>query len=131
MRKFIGSNKGFTLIEVLVAITIFAIGLLGLAGMQVTAIKGGSTAQRVTTAVALADGIVENIQSRDAGDAMFDSAVSPAAEWPQALAIGGYTATYTVAVNTPVTGLAQIFVSVSDDTYGGRTVTRTTIKRAR
>lgn len=131
MKIILRSSRGFTLIEVLVAITIFAIGLLALAGMQVTAIKGGSTALRVTTAVALADGIVENIQARDAGDAMFDSAVSPAAPWPEALAIGGYTATYTVAVNTPVTGLAQIFVSVSDDAYAGRTVSRTTIKRAR
>ncbi len=131
MSVVMGSSKGFTLIEVLVAITIFAIGLLALAGMQVTAIKGGATAQRVTAAVALADGIVENIQARDAGDAMFDSAVNPAAAWPVALAVDGYTATYTVAVNTPVTGLAQIFVSVSDDAYAGRTVSRTTIKRAR
>ncbi len=131
MKIILIEDKGFTLIEVLVAITIFAIGLLALAGMQVTAIKGGATAQRVTAAVALADGIVENIQARDAGDAMFDSAVSPAVEWPEALAIAGYTAMYSVAVDTPVTGLAQISVSVSDNAYGGRTVSRTTIKRAR
>ena len=79
MKFILQSKQGFTLIEVLVAITIFAIGLLALAGMQVTAIKGGATSQRITAAVALADGIVENIQARDAGDAMFDSAVSSAA----------------------------------------------------
>lgn len=131
MKKNYYSSKGFTLIEVLVAITIFAIGLLALAGMQVTAITGGATSQRITAAVALMDGIVENIQSRDAGDAMFDSAVSPAAVWPEALPIAGFTALYTVAVDTPVTGVAQCTVTVSDSAYGGRTVTRTTMKRTR
>lgn len=125
------SSKGFTLIEVLVAMTIFAIGLLALAGMQVTAIKGGTTSQRVTAAVALADGIVQRIQARDSGDAMFDSAVSPAAEWPETLAVGGYTATYTIAVDTPVIGVAQCTVAVSDNAFGGRTVSRTTMKRTR
>jgi type IV pilus assembly protein PilV len=131
MKESPQSNKGFTLVEVLVAITILAVGLLALAGMQITAIQGGMTSQRVTAAVALADGIVENIQARDAGDAMFDSVVNPAAEWPEALAIDGYTARYTVAVDTPVAGVAQLMVTVSDDAFGGRTVSRTTIKRVR
>lgn len=131
MKFILQSKQGFTLIEVLVAITIFAIGLLALAGMQVTAIKGGATSQRITAAVALADGIVENIQARDAGDAMFDSAVSSAAAWPETLAIDGYTATYTVAVDTPVNGVSQCTVAVIDNAYGGRTVSRTTIKRTR
>lgn len=131
MKKPYLSCGGFTLIEVLVAITIFAIGLLALAGMQVTAIKGGATSQRVTAAVALADGIVENIQARDSGDAMFDSNVSPAAEWPETLPVDGYTATYTIAVDTPVTGVAQCTVAVSDNAYAGRTVSRTTMKRTR
>jgi type IV pilus assembly protein PilV len=115
----------------MVALTIFAIALLGLAGMQVTAIQGGATSQRVTSAVALADGIVANIQAREAGDALFDSAVSSAAEWPEALAVDGYTASYTVAVDTPVTGVAQLTVTVSDTAFGGRTISRTTMKRTR
>lgn len=124
-------NDGFTLIEVLVAITIFAIGLLALAGMQITAINGGSTSQRVTAAVALTDGIVQNLMARDAGDPIFDTAISPAAAWPETLAIEGFSATYAVAVNTPVSGISQITVTVTDDSFGGRSVSQTTMKRTR
>ncbi|MGE4545160.1 MAG: prepilin-type N-terminal cleavage/methylation domain-containing protein [Pedobacter sp.] len=125
------SNEGFTLIEVLVAVTIFAIGLLALAGMQITAITGGATSQRVTAAVGLADGIVQNLMARDAGDPIFDTAVSPAVAWPETLAIEGFSATYAVAVNTPVNGISQITVTVTDDAFGGRSVSQTTMKRNR
>jgi type IV pilus assembly protein PilV len=129
--KVLRRSDGFTLVEVLVAITIFAIGLLALAGMQITAISGGSTSQRVTAAVGLADGIVQNLLARAADDAIFDTAVSPAAAWPDTLDIKGFSATYAVAVNTPVTGVSQITVTVTDDAFGGRTVSRTTMKRTR
>ena len=131
MKKKLTCSEGFTLIEVLVAITVFAIGLLALAGMQVTAIQGGTTSQRITAAVALADGIVGSIQALDSGDTMFDSAVSSGTAWPEALPVEGYTATYAVAVDTPVTGIAECTVTVSDDAFGGSTVTRTTMKRTR
>ncbi len=124
-------DGGFTLIEVLVAITVFAIGLLALAGMQITAINGGATSQRVTAAVGLADGIVQNLMARDAGDPIFDTAISPAAAWPETLAIEGFSATYAVAVNTPVNGISQITVTVTDDAFGGRSVSQTTMKRNR
>ena len=48
-RKRIG-QQGFSLIEVMVAITIFAIGLLAVVTMQLTAIKGNSYSRRMTEA---------------------------------------------------------------------------------
>jgi len=35
----VSANKGFTLVEVLVTVVIFSVGLLGLAGLQATGIK--------------------------------------------------------------------------------------------
>ena len=47
-------EAGFSLIEVLVALTILAVGLLGLALFQVTAIKGNAFASMTTIATQLA-----------------------------------------------------------------------------
>jgi type IV pilus assembly protein PilV len=41
-------DEGFTLIEVLIAISIFAIGLLAVAAMQTSAIRGNFSAGRLT-----------------------------------------------------------------------------------
>ncbi len=47
--KNIHNTKGFTLIEVLVAMTVLAIGILTLQTMQVTSVKGNAHANRITT----------------------------------------------------------------------------------
>jgi len=56
-------QKGFSLIEVLVAVTILAIGLLGLAGLQVTAIRGNSVAIHRSQASALVADKIETFQN--------------------------------------------------------------------
>ena len=45
MRIKIKSNDGFTLIEVMIAILILAVGMMAMALLQVTAIRGGSFAR--------------------------------------------------------------------------------------
>ncbi len=72
------SAKGFTLLEVLVALLIFAIGLLGLAGLQLKAHQSSSFAQSRTVATLGASGLVErmraNLTGVAAGNYNFDSA---------------------------------------------------------
>lgn len=49
-REYIHNQKGFSLIEVLVAIVILAIGLLSLTTLQSTGIKGNARARHITIA---------------------------------------------------------------------------------
>ncbi|HUD25123.1 MAG TPA: type IV pilus modification protein PilV [Burkholderiaceae bacterium] len=53
--------RGMSLIEVLVAMTIFAFGILGLLGMHARALSGFSDAKYRTDAALLTDGLINNI----------------------------------------------------------------------
>ncbi|MBW2146056.1 MAG: prepilin-type N-terminal cleavage/methylation domain-containing protein [Deltaproteobacteria bacterium] len=53
-------NKGYTIIEVLVAVSIFSIGLLGLATMQISAIRTNGFAYRANVATLLAQDLLED-----------------------------------------------------------------------
>ena len=59
MRHAARGEEGFSLIEVLVALTILAVGLLSLALLQVTAIKGNAGASKSTIATDLAQAKLE------------------------------------------------------------------------
>lgn len=56
------SQGGFSLIEVLVALVILAVGLLGLAMFQITAIKGNAIASKWTVATELAQDRLERFR---------------------------------------------------------------------
>jgi len=64
-----GRDNGFTLIEVLVAMTIFTIGILGVANMQISAIKGNFLARKITETATLGQEVVERIIALDYADA--------------------------------------------------------------
>ena len=55
------NNKGFTLIEVLIAMAIFLIGFLAVGAMQISAVNGNASARMRTSASFLAGDIVEQL----------------------------------------------------------------------
>jgi type IV pilus assembly protein PilV len=120
MRNRFLKQNGFTLVELLVAITIFAIGLLGVAGMQVTALRENSSSHTRTATTALASGIMEEIRQWNAEDPRL-AVSSTNNEWsfdgePTIYIDGAGTlrATYDVTVDfNDVTNINRIRVVVS------------------
>jgi len=58
-------ERGFSVLEVMVAIVVFSFGILGLAKMQISAMHGNAVSKRMTTATQLASRQIEEIISMD------------------------------------------------------------------
>jgi len=67
MMQMISFDDGFSLIEVMVAILVLAIGILAWAGLQDSNIKGRSTSGRMTTGIELAQSLVEEKAAKALG----------------------------------------------------------------
>lgn len=78
------SESGFTMVEVLVALVVLAIGLLGIAALYLSSLQAGRTAiyrtEAVTLAADLADRIRMNRTAQAAYNATFDDAKVAVAE---------------------------------------------------
>ena len=94
----VNDEKGFTLVEVMIALVIFSIGILGVAAMQINFIQGNATARGVTEAANQASGKLEELVVVDYPDST--SPPSPldlaAAGSPHSETIGDYTLDWTV-----------------------------------
>ena len=59
------NTRGFTLIEVLIAVAIFSIGILGVAKMQLWNVKNTTTGNTTTMATMLGRGQIEELKGVD------------------------------------------------------------------
>ena len=122
----IEGDQGFTLVELLIALTIFAVGLLALASMQITAVKEGSHANRLTQEAAVAQGIMEKVRSWSPSSPQLLSSTASPQNWifssnNSAVYVdptgGNFTATYTVgagvAGGAPISGISKVIVNVT------------------
>ena len=57
------SEEGFTLIEIMIALVVLSIGLIALAGLQMSAMRGNTLSKRMTTAVSIANARIEQIKN--------------------------------------------------------------------
>ena len=70
VRGVAAKHKGFTLIEVLVALVVMSVGMLGIAALYLEGLRAGRTALYRTTAVNLAADMADRIRAnRNAGSA--------------------------------------------------------------
>jgi type IV pilus assembly protein PilV len=61
------SSGGFTMLEVLIAIVVIAFGLLGVAGLQVVALKNNQSASYRLIATTLANDMIDRIKTNNVG----------------------------------------------------------------
>jgi type IV pilus assembly protein PilV len=130
------NEKGFTLIEVLIALMIFAIGMISIAGLQVTSISYNSAANQRTTITMLTQGIMEEIMAlprENSNSDVLDLETSGTTTWSQApfdgtgnlytLTGGGtYSAEIEVAT-TSVNDITQITVTVTGNNENSLSLT--------
>jgi len=60
-------NRGFTMLEAMIALLIFSVGLLGLAGMQAGALQNNKTADMRSIAIIAAHDMAERIRANQRG----------------------------------------------------------------
>jgi type IV pilus assembly protein PilV len=101
-------EEGFTLIEVLIALTVFAVGLLGVAAMQTSAIKVNSTAGKLTNLSTWGMDKIEELSALPYSDPLLDSAGNPHQE-----VSGDYTISWTVIDDNPATSIKNISITVT------------------
>jgi type II secretion system protein I len=95
-------EKGFTLIEVLIAITIFAYGILAVAGMQIASMKGNTSARDLTEAGTVGSDQLEKLMLSSYDSISDDSRTKDI-----------YGITWTVQDNTPQPDTKTVIVNVS------------------
>lgn len=117
---------GFTLLEVIIALMLFTLGILGVAAMQLRATYGNASGQRLTEATRQAEIAVESLLLEPY------PAVIPAA--PVVNTVGQYTVTTTYANVAPFAfdAAQRVTINVTWDEPGipGRNVVLSFIKSA-
>ena len=63
IKKRLRGCKGFTLLELMIALVILAIGLMGVSGMILTSVRGNAFGSRMMQATALAQDKIEEMQN--------------------------------------------------------------------
>ncbi len=124
-KKLISGQNGFTLLEVLIAISIFAIGLLAVATMQLSAIGGNRSGNRLTAATFLAEAQIETLKNSGLSSAAltpgnYSDPNNPVDE--TGAGGGAFNRTWVVANHSGFSRLITVTVAWSEAGYNRRVV---------
>ena len=112
MKYFNNNNHGFSLLEVVIALAIFSISIVGLYAVQTRTIGQNYTASRITTAVTWASEKIEDLISLPYKDVV-DSGVSG-----ETSPDGVYTVTWDVTDDVPLPNTKTIKMTVTSQRAG-------------
>ncbi len=115
------SQKGFTILEVMIAIAIFSIGILGVIKMQISSQSGNTSARTITQGTTYAQDRIERIM------ALTYNSITPIAGVgnisPTDLTSGEtYNLSWVITADNPITNTSQIAMTV---TWNDQGLTRT------
>ena len=104
------AQRGFTLIELFVAMLILTIGMLGTAGLTSGIIRGNFFSKNITSATAIAQTTLEGAQR--VGYSGVDAYVANTTQVPSSPSLGGVTFSQSASVAT-ASNLKTVSVTVS------------------
>jgi type IV pilus modification protein PilV len=114
------ANQGFTIIEVLVAMGIFTVAILGVAISATSVIKANQVSYSTTIATNLAQDKLEDLKANP-------SSLANGSESSITISGETFSRTWTVTTNTPVTGVTKIDVTVAWTDYTAHTITLSSV----
>lgn len=137
MRRRKSSQAGFSMVEMLIAVVILAVGLLGLAELQVTAIKTNAHSEGLIAASGVAQMFLEDVVSWPEDDARLNADGTFTWGDVPVTGAGTFNVTYDIDVDHQgVSGVTKVTVHVANTQIrtmlgsGLSTVTMSTLKRA-
>lgn len=134
MTKLSKNHQGFTLVELLVALTLLTVGLLAVAAMQTVALNTGGISYKMSTASSLAHEAMDDILSWSTKDTRLTTNTPANTVYQNNLVIQG-ASTYNITYATQVTiadakaVAARVDVTVTDVANPLRFFTLTGYKR--
>ena len=113
MNTVLRTEKGFTILEVFIAISVLAIGILAVASMQVSAMWGNNFAARQTEGTTIALDRMEKLMSLSYQAADLSSGNHTDPDPPS-----GYSVVWNVEDDTPLNDTKQVIVRVKWTNHG-------------
>lgn len=119
-------KKGFSILEILVAVIILGVGIMGLATLQSRGIRGNDLGNRTSQAIALTQDKLEELINTSRATTLSAGTTNDTNNPVDETGSGGgiFTRNWTIQDNTPVTNAQTVGVTVSwNDVAGQHNVT--------